>query len=148
MQAAFAAAGMTAYRGEGFVVALHGGQWSAPAFIRLSSIGMGFALGGEQLLLLCGYPTAGHADILTQSMLHALTGEMVDTIAILHKEDDVDKYKKGDFGWHAYMTGSPLEVEHSMSAEAAPAVFTAKSGTLLNFSLNGAGQHCHGYQLL
>lgn len=68
---------------------------------------------------------------------------MVDTIAILHKEEDVIKYKKGDFGWHAYMTGSPLEVEHGMSSKEHPAVFTAKSGTLLNFSLNGAGRHCH-----
>ena len=50
MQAAFAAAGMTALRGEGFVVALYNGVWSAPAFIKLTSLGLGFALGGAQLV--------------------------------------------------------------------------------------------------
>ena len=146
MQAAFAAAGMTAFRGEGFVVAWNGGQWSAPAFIRLSSVGMGFALGGECGCCCC---CCVGAPLLCRSALQldqaaCPTGEMGDTIAILHKDEDVLKYKKGNFGWHAYMTGSPLEAEHSMSKEAHPFVYTARSGTLLNYSLNGAaGQHCH-----
>lgn len=46
LQAAAAAVGLTAFRGQGFVVAKVDGQWSAPAFIRLATMGMGLSLGG------------------------------------------------------------------------------------------------------
>ena len=46
LQAAAAAVGLTAFRGQGFIVAKVDGAWSAPAFIRLSTMGMGFSLGG------------------------------------------------------------------------------------------------------
>jgi lipid-binding SYLF domain-containing protein len=46
LQAAAAAVGLTAFRGQGFIVAKVDGAWSAPAFIRLSTLGMGFSLGG------------------------------------------------------------------------------------------------------
>lgn len=47
LQAAYAAAGVTAFRGQGFVVAAVNGQWSAPSFLSLSSLGVGLSLGGE-----------------------------------------------------------------------------------------------------
>ena len=51
LQAAAAAVGLTAFRGQGFVVAKVDGTWSAPAFIKLSTMGMGLSLGGAQLKL-------------------------------------------------------------------------------------------------
>jgi hypothetical protein len=47
LQAAAAAAGLTAFRGKGFVTANVNGQWSAPAFIKLESLGVGLSLGGQ-----------------------------------------------------------------------------------------------------
>ena len=46
LQAAAAAVGLTAFRGQGFIVARVDGSWSAPAFIRLATMGMGLSLGG------------------------------------------------------------------------------------------------------
>ena len=51
LQAAAAAVGLTAFRGQGFIVARVDGSWSAPAFIRLATMGMGLSLGG--VLALC-----------------------------------------------------------------------------------------------
>ncbi len=51
LQAAYAAAGVTAFRGQGFIVAAVGGQWSAPSFLTLSSLGVGLSIGGEAKLL-------------------------------------------------------------------------------------------------
>ncbi len=51
LQAAAAAVGLTAFRGQGFIVARVDGSWSAPAFIRLATMGMGLSLGG--MLPLC-----------------------------------------------------------------------------------------------
>ena len=46
LQAAAAAVGLTAFRGQGFIIARVDGAWSAPAFIRLATMGMGLSLGG------------------------------------------------------------------------------------------------------
>ena len=51
LQAAAAAVGLTAFRGQGFVVAKVDGTWSAPAFIKLSTMGMGLSFGGAPLKL-------------------------------------------------------------------------------------------------
>ncbi len=47
LQAAYAAAGVTAFRGQGFIVAAVNRQWSAPSFLSLSSLGVGLSLGGD-----------------------------------------------------------------------------------------------------
>ncbi|KAK9903268.1 hypothetical protein WJX75_001246 [Coccomyxa subellipsoidea] len=111
LQAAYAAAGVTAFRGQGFVVAAVNGQWSAPSFLSLSSLGVGLSLGGE----------------------------MVDTIAILYRDEDVDKYKEGDFRITSYRTGIPVvsTLGAMGCADMQPAVYTAKSGKLLDYSING-----------
>ena len=49
LQAAAAAVGLTAFRGQGFVVAKVDSTWSAPAFIKLSTMGMGLSFGGARL---------------------------------------------------------------------------------------------------
>jgi hypothetical protein len=52
---------------------------------------------------------------------------MVDTIAILYQQEDVDMYKKGDFRIRAYRGGNPLKaLEMGPDSERQPAVFTAK----------------------
>jgi len=67
---------------------------------------------------------------------------MVDTVAILYKDEDVDNYKRGDFRITSYRTGSPLATLHAVGhTDMQPAVYTAKSGKLLDFSINGA-VHC------
>ncbi|BDA50073.1 probable SH3 domain-containing YSC84-like protein 1 [Coccomyxa sp. Obi] len=115
LQAAYAAAGVTAFRGQGFIVAAVGGHWSAPLFLTLSSLGVGLSIGGE----------------------------MVDTIGILYRDEDIDKYKQGDFRITSYRIGCPLAtLTASGTADEDPAVYTAVSGKLLDFSING-GQMTH-----
>lgn len=64
---------------------------------------------------------------------------MVDTIAILYRDADVEEYKKGDFRITSYRTGSPVvsALGAMGCAEMQPAVYMAKSGKLLDFSING-----------
>ncbi len=63
---------------------------------------------------------------------------MVDTIAILYRGEDVDKYKKGDFRITSYRSGSPVCTLSAMGcADMQPAVYVAKSGKLLDYSING-----------
>lgn len=64
---------------------------------------------------------------------------MVDTIGILYRDEDIDKYKQGDFRITSYRTGCPLStLAASGCADEDPAVYTAVSGKLLDFSINGA----------
>lgn len=55
LQAAYAAAGVTAFCGQGFIVAAVKGQWSAPSFLSLSSVGVGLSLGGEDSASLASF---------------------------------------------------------------------------------------------
>ena len=56
LQAAAAAVGLTAFRGQGFIIARVDGAWSAPAFIRLATMGMGLSLGGMLSVPSCTDP--------------------------------------------------------------------------------------------
>ena len=49
LQAAAAAVGLTGFRGQGFIIAKVDGNWSAPAFIRMATVGIGLSLGGTIL---------------------------------------------------------------------------------------------------
>lgn len=73
LQAAAAAVGLTAFRGQGFIVAKVDGAWSAPAFIRLSTMGMGFSLGGAWHYFSSNLPGIRHALALPSSALRTLT---------------------------------------------------------------------------
>jgi lipid-binding SYLF domain-containing protein len=158
LQAAYAAAGVTAFRGQGFVVAAVNGQWSAPSFLSLSSLGVGLSLGGEATpspmlqqyivsfaggCLLRSLPSQRHTNqwamLLSLQFVWEFAGEMVDTIAILYRDEDVDKYKEGDFRITSYRTGIPVvsTLGAMGCADMQPAVYTAKSGKLLDYSING-----------
>jgi len=115
LQAAAAAVGLTAFRGQGFIIARVDGAWSAPAFIRLATMGMGLSLGGE----------------------------MVDMVAILYTQADVDQYKSDDFKATANRMGNGLLAKHDASGPPKePAVYSARSGKLMDFSLNrGSIEH-------
>ena len=70
LQAAAAAVGLTAFRGQGFVVAKVDGTWSAPAFIKLSTMGMGLSLGGALLNLI---PPITSVVVLTSTAIYAIS---------------------------------------------------------------------------
>lgn len=71
-----------------------------------------------------------------------VVGEVVDTIAILYRDEDVEMYKEGDFKIKAYRVGDPLAALENISGDRHPEVFTAKSGKLLNYSINGTKGTC------
>ena len=45
LQSAFASAGITSLRGQGFVLARAGSKWTAPAYISLYKLGAGLSIG-------------------------------------------------------------------------------------------------------
>lgn len=64
---------------------------------------------------------------------------MVDTIAVLYRDEDVESYKKGDFGIQPYRADLTIPVKHSVGEkEAQPAVFSSHSGAMIDFSISSA----------
>ena len=64
-------------------------------------------------------------------------GEMVDMIAILYTQADVDQYKSESFKASADRMGNGLLAKHDTSGPPKePAVYSAHSGKLMDFSLN------------
>lgn len=64
-------------------------------------------------------------------------GEMVDMVAILYTQADVDQYKSDDFKASADRMGNGLLAKHDASGPPKePAVYSARSGKLMDFSLN------------
>ena len=144
LQAAFAAAGVTGARGEGFVVVNNGGTWSAPAFVRLSTVGLGFSLGGGLECARCGHAGMRSAAVCmglpcSDTSFSWIAGEMVDTIAVLYRDEDVESYKKGDFGIQPYRADLHIPANHGVGEkEAHPAVFSSHSGAMIDFSISSA----------
>ena len=50
LQSAYASAGITSLRGQGFVLAHVNGKWSAPAYIAVTKLGAGLSIGETQPL--------------------------------------------------------------------------------------------------
>ncbi len=48
MQSAYASAGITSLRGQGFVLAHVNGKWSAPAYISVTKLSAGMSIGAPQ----------------------------------------------------------------------------------------------------
>lgn len=64
-------------------------------------------------------------------------GEMVDMIAIIYTQADVDQYKNDQFKATADRMGHGLLAKHDASGPPKePAVYSARSGKLMDFSLN------------
>jgi hypothetical protein len=64
-------------------------------------------------------------------------GEMVDMLAILYTQADVNQYTREDFKATADRMGMGLLAAHDASGPPKePAVYCARSGKLLDFSLN------------
>lgn len=45
LQSAYASAGITSLRGQGFVLARAGGKWAAPAYVSVYKLGAGLSIG-------------------------------------------------------------------------------------------------------
>lgn len=58
---------------------------------------------------------------------------MVDTIAVAYRDEDIENYKKGDFGIQPYRADIAIPVKQK---DANPAVFSSTSGAMIDYSIS------------
>ncbi|KAK9826397.1 hypothetical protein WJX81_007628 [Elliptochloris bilobata] len=123
LQSAYASAGITSLRGQGFVLARANGKWLAPAYVSLSKLGAGLSVGGE----------------------------VVDSLVVLHRPEDLAKFSKPEFVIKDYVNAGANVPEqggaHAPSTTVGPpTVFSAAVGLTLKkgaHDLNGAKVKAH-----
>jgi len=77
LQSAYAAAGVTSLRGQGFVLSRANGKWSAPAYISVSKLSAGLSMGAA-LVLCCPVCARG---LVREARRAANIGRMSSTLA-------------------------------------------------------------------
>ena len=83
LQSAYASAGITSLRGQGFVLARAGGKWAAPAYISVYKLGAGLSIGATRAVthLTCVHSMLRGA--FTSRLVMLCTGKVANTCALV-----------------------------------------------------------------